>query len=248
MVEPGDIPPLSHRPTGDTAIPPVVRDLAGAERIEVVWLNQLGGLTFALGEHNSRRFLKWVPQESGLDLNAERQRLSWANRFIDAPKVLSYGETDEESWMITRALQGESAVSERWKRDPEVAVRAIGAQLRLVHDSLPVEECPFDWTAETRLEGKRDRLAAQVPPSDLLVVCHGDACAPNFLIADDGHPVGVVDLGALGVGDRWADIAIATWSTQWNYGPGWEATLLDAYGVAADSVRTEYYRLLWELN
>jgi aminoglycoside phosphotransferase len=47
-----------------------------------------------------------------------------------------------------------------------------------------------------------------------------------------------VDLGALGVGDRWGDLAIATWSAEWNYGPGWEDALLRAYGVAPDPLRT----------
>ncbi|MCP5026589.1 MAG: aminoglycoside 3'-phosphotransferase, partial [Actinomycetia bacterium] len=60
--------------------------------------------------------------------------------------------------------------------------------------------------------------------------------------------VGHVDLGSLGVADRWADLAIATWSTVWNYGPGWEDVLLEAYGIDSDPRRTEYYRLLWGLG
>ena len=48
--------------------------------------------------------------------------------------------------------------------------------------------------------------------------------------------------------DRWADLAVATWSTTWNYGPGWETPLLEAYGVAPDPERTRYYRLLWDLG
>ena len=83
---------------------------------------------------------------------------------------------------------------------------------------------------------------------DEVVVCHGDACAPNTLITDDGRCSGHVDLGALGVADRWADLAIATWSTTWNYGPRWQVPLLDAYGIAPDAERTRYYRLLWDLG
>ena len=41
---------------------------------------------------------------------------------------------------------------------------------------------------------------------------------------------------------------MATWSTGWNYGPGWEGTLLAAHGVEPDPVRTAYYRLLWDLG
>jgi kanamycin kinase len=80
------------------------------------------------------------------------------------------------------------------------------------------------------------------------VVCHGDACAPNTLIGEDGHWTGHVDLGSLGVADRWADLAVATWSTEWNYGPGWEGPLLAAYGVQEDPQRSDYYRLLWDLG
>ena len=86
------------------------------------------------------------------------------------------------------------------------------------------------------------------PDIDQLVVCHGDACAPNTMITDDGHWSGHVDLGQLGVGDRWADLAVATWSTQWNYGDGWENALLDAYGIGPDPVRTAYYRRLWDVD
>jgi kanamycin kinase len=87
------------------------------------------------------------------------------------------------------------------------------------------------------------------PPSiDRFVVCHGDPCAPNTIIGARGDSMGVVDLGALGVADRWADLAVATWSSEWNYGPGWESVLLDAYGIAPDLARIDYYRLLWALE
>ncbi|HEY1642329.1 MAG TPA: phosphotransferase, partial [Streptosporangiaceae bacterium] len=92
-----------------------------------------------------------------------------------------------------------------------------------------------------------DRLTA-IPPADRLVVCHGDACAPNTMLSDDGRWSAHADLSDLGVADRWADLAVATWSTTWNYGPGWERPLLDAYGIDPDPGRTGYYRLLWELG
>jgi aminoglycoside phosphotransferase len=91
-------------------------------------------------------------------------------------------------------------------------------------------------------------LLADIPPADRLVVCHGDACAPNTLITKDGCCSGHVDLGELGVADRWADLAVATWSTEWNYGTGWEDLLLSAYRVRPDPDRTRYYRLLWDLG
>jgi len=91
-------------------------------------------------------------------------------------------------------------------------------------------------------------LLATPPPIDKLVVCHGDACAPNTLLDDDGRWSAHVDLGALGIADRWADLAVTTWSTIWNYGPGWEDALLDAYGIEPDARRMRYYRLLWDVG
>ena len=34
-------------------------------------------------------------------------------------------------------------------------------------------------------------------------------------------------------------------STEWNYGPGWEGALLEAYGISPDPERLAYYRELW---
>ena len=91
--------------------------------------------------------------------------------------------------------------------------------------------------------------SVHIPAVDRLVVCHGDTCAPNTLLSDNGECSAAMWIwGISGVADRWADLAVATWSTTWNYGPGWEEPLLSAYGIDADPVRTRYYRLLWDLS
>ena len=124
--------------------------------------------------------------------------------------------------------------------------------MRALHEALPVEDCPFSWSVPVRLQqaaaaGLRIDAVPTPPPIDRLVVCHGDACSPNTLIDVDGRCSGHVDLSNLGTADRWADLAVATWSTEWNYGPGWEQTFLQAYGVEPDLERTRFYRALWDL-
>ncbi|WP_035793651.1 aminoglycoside 3'-phosphotransferase [Kitasatospora mediocidica] len=264
----------AYAPEGPTEVPNVVAELAAGRPVRAVWENGVGGLTFQIGLGEARQFLKWTPVGSGIDLSAEVVRLRWAAGFTVVPRVLDEGADETGSWIVTAGLPGRMAVDDHWKRDPATAVRAIGAGLRALHEELPVADCPFDWSAGQRLAAVRSRAAAgridpgewhedirpvgtveralgllaDLPPVDRLVVCHGDACAPNTLIADDGTCSGHVDLGSLGVADRWADLAIATWSTGWNYGPGWEDALLDAYGVDPDPERTAYYRLLWDLS
>ena len=231
----------------DTPVPPVVARLAAGATVRVVWCNERDGLTFELGEGDARRFAKWTPRGNGIDLLAEAERLAWAAQFTPVPRVLDAGEETDGSWLLTAAIEGESAVSPRWRAEPARAVAAVGAGLRALHDALPVAGCPFSWSAQERIALARGPIEPP-PPVDALVVCHGDACAPNTLLDADGSWCGHVDLGRLGVADRWADLAIATWSTEWNYGPGWEEPLLEAYGVEPDAERTAYYRQLWDLG
>ncbi|MFF4229658.1 aminoglycoside 3'-phosphotransferase [Streptomyces sp. NPDC001820] len=265
---------IATSPQGPVEHPWIVTEFAAGRPVQTVWKNELGGLTFQIGLGDARQFLKWTPAGNGIDFSAEVVRLRWAMAFTVVPRVVDEGADETGSWIVTAGLPGRMAVDDYWKHDPNTAVRAIGTGLRALHEELPVADCPFGWSAEQRLETVRSRAAAgrinpadwhqdlrhigtvecalgvlaDIPPVDELVVCHGDACAPNTLIGDDGTCSGHVDLGALGVADRWADLAIATWSTQWNYGPGWEEPLLEAYGVEPDPERIMYYRLLWELS
>jgi kanamycin kinase len=254
-------------------VPPAIERLAAGRQLILVWRNELGGQTYEMGTGAGRQFIKWVRTASGIDLTREVVRLEWAANYVRVPRVLDRGADDHGTWIVTGGLPGENAVTDRWKADPATAVAAIGRGLRALHDALPVDGCPFSWSVEDRLVGTRRlsalgsldpsewdpihqqlgitqllELLASPPPIDQLVVCHGDACSPNTLLTDDGCWSGHVDLDQLGVADRWADLAVATWSTQWNYGPGWEEALLDAYGIAADPDRTRFYRLLWDVG
>lgn len=235
-------------PPPGTIVPAAIAAIAGGPA-EPRWQNQLGGTAFRLP---GARYAKWSPARSRLDLGAERVRLQWAAPYSPVPRVLEWGEDAAGAWLVTAALPGRSAVDPAWLARPERAVQALGEGLRRLHDALPVETCPYDWSVEFRLAHARAEglspdpaLAAQAPAIDRLVVCHGDACAPNTLIAEDGAWSGHVDFGALGVADRWADLAVATESTEWNYGRDWTTELLAAYGVEPDEERISFYRRLW---
>ncbi|GGO29986.1 putative phosphotransferase [Microbispora rosea subsp. aerata] len=231
-------------------VPHAVAEIAGDDAVTPVWRNQLGGLTFRLeGANGGIRYVKWVAAGTPeIDLLGEAERLEWAGRWIAVPRVLAHGSDARGAWLVTAALPGRSAVDPRWTADPATAAAAIGRGLRLLHDTLPVRECPFDWGVERRLRGRGEagRRLGEPPAVDRLVVCHGDACAPNTLLHDDGTFAGHVDLGSLGVADRWADLAVAAWSTEWNYGPGYDGVVYDAYGVAPDPERIAFYRSLWD--
>ena len=144
-----------------------------------MWVNELGGVTFEVD--GGREYVKVTPPRWAQCLEAETERLRWAAAYVRVPRVLGAGS----GWLHTAGLAGSSAVVPPWVGDPRAAARAVGAGLRLLHDALPVGDCAFGPPA----------WVGDQPCIDRLVVCHGDACAPNTLIDDDGHCSGHVDLG-----------------------------------------------------
>jgi len=221
---------LSGPPPSGTPIPALVHAAAGSAELVPVWRNELGGLTYRAED----RFLKWSPPGAP-DLEHERARLVWAAPFHPVPEVLDLLRDNEAQLLVTRALVGRSAVD----AEPRVAARAVGEGLRALHDDLPVDSCPFSWSVE-------ERGGRSAPPVDRLVVAHGDACVPNTLVGSDGRWSAHVDLGRLGLADRWADLAVASANLDANFGPGWQAEFFAAYGIARDEERIRFYRELWD--
>ncbi|HYO43269.1 MAG TPA: aminoglycoside 3'-phosphotransferase [Candidatus Limnocylindrales bacterium] len=230
-----------HRLDGQP-VPPIVRALAGEGEPELVWRNDLGGLTFRVGT----RFVKWNPASTGIDLDQERIRLEWISARHPAPRVVDHGVEAEAQWLLTEAIPGESAVGDRWRARRPEAIRAIAAGLRAIH-AVPVHDFPPGWTGAVWV-GRQPPSVGPRPPIEDPVLVHGDACAPNTLISDEGGWTGNVDFGDLAVGDRWADLAIASLSLDWNFGEGHQQELWDAYGIASDPERIRFYRALWDLE
>lgn len=225
----------------DRRVPPAVVALAARLRPDIapepLWRNQLGGLTVALGDavlkHVPAAVLREHPAEpTPLD---EAVRLNWIGDRHPVPRVLDAGADDDGQWLVTARIDATTAVAERWRAEPRATVRALGAALRRLHDTLPVDGCPW------RLP---DALLAATPAPDL-VISHGDACAPNTLLDARGRFAAHVDLGALTVADRHLDLAVGLQSLEWNYGPGWEAEYLASYGLDADPARLADWRAWW---
>ena len=86
------------------------------------------------------------PVGSGLDLLVEAERMFWAGRFTPVPAVLDAGADGDGSWLVTSA------------------VAAVGAGLRSLHDALPVGDCPWSWSIESRVAAATQRAAERGAP------------------------------------------------------------------------------------
>jgi len=226
-------------PLGDAVVPEIVNRLAGGAGAEFVWRSQVGGLTFRCGD----RYVKWYPTSSQIDLRRERVRLDWISTRHPAPRVVDFGADTGGQWLVTEALPGGYAVGPRWQSRSNEAIDAIATGLRALH-RIPIDDVPVEWASEGWATRAPARLGPR-PPIDDPVVVHGDACAPNTLISTSGEWTGNVDFGDLTVGDRWADLAVASLSLDWNFGEGHQQQFFDSYGIERDEGRIAYYRALW---
>ncbi len=154
-----------------------------------------------------REYVKVSPPSMGAPSGRRGANDCAGRRHVSARCPACWATGD--GWLHTAGLPGRSAVDPHWVAESaDRGARDQASGCALLHDRLPLDDCPF---------GPPPWVTAIAPPIDRLVVCHGDACAPNTLIDDDGRFYGHVDLGDLGVADRWADLAVATLSLSWNY-------------------------------
>jgi aminoglycoside phosphotransferase len=254
-------------------IPGQMRRYVTGWQLELAWESPQASTWRLTGPAGRRRYLKRVPAGAAVTLRGEAARMRWAAQAgLPVPPVIVACAAGQAEWLLTDALPGTNAVESDLRRDPAALVPVLAAGLRRFHLA-PTESCPFPFRIENALARVRQRVAAGLidgaamhpehahlnpeaalaelerlrPESEDLVVCHGDYCLPNVLISGD-RATGFVDLGELGVADRWRDLAIGTWSVTWNLGPGWEDEFLASYGAGRDDRRTAFYRLLYDMT
>jgi len=202
----------------------------------------------------------------------EAERMVWAAPHLPVPRVLELAQLGAVSVLLTDALPGRDGTDPAWRHDRPGLVRALGRGLRAFHEAVDASSCPFRFERQRALEHVRRRIAADdvdpggfhrehahftpaaalnrleatAPATEDLVVCHGDYCPPNVLLTE-GRVSGYVDLGELGVADRWWDVAVGAWSAGWNFGPEHEPLFYEGYRIAPDPARIGFYRLLYDL-
>jgi streptomycin 3"-kinase len=217
-------------------------------------------------------FAKCCDPSGIAELAAERDRAQWlAGRGFPGASVVDWLESPSDgACLLTAAVPGvpgdalPPAAHQR-------AMQSLGTAFRELHS---LTDCPFERPLAKVIETAADVVRRDavnpafltdewrlVPPSELLaqvvaespyvesvlepVVCHGDACLPNIFF-DPGtlEVTGLIDLGRLGVADRYLDLALlmAQLHSDWSTDP---APFLEAYGIPApDPRRLQFFHLL----
>ena len=206
------------------------------------------------------------------ELAREIAVLAWLDGRCGGPRLIWSGEVEGRPALLMQALEG-TPLHELTGEDAHAGAVAAITALANLH-ALPIADCPFDERLARKLAESRRRIdsgevteddfdperlgrtAEQVwadlerllPADEDLVVTHGDASWPNFIIKP-GRPAGLVDLGRAGVADRYQDLALFARSGRRN-APELDvpALLAKHYPLAdLDHDKLEFYRILDEL-
>lgn len=223
------------------------------------------------------RYVKAVPPARVDELAAERDRIAWLARAgVPGPTVLEWRHTAQGAALVTSAVDGVPAdrldaegLRAAWPAIADIlrrlhslstadcpydrglegmmtAARATVAEDRVQAEFLPVEL--QDEPPAQILAGLERELRHRIVQEDAeAVVCHGDFCLPNILIAPDGLQVaGLIDLGRLGRADPYADIALLLANARETWPDESAARQADEefaarYGIRLESDRQDFY-------
>jgi streptomycin 3"-kinase len=210
--------------------------------------------------HEERRRIEWlagtgIPGPSLVDWSTTSE--GGAELVMTAVPGVPASELD--SGALLRAWPSLVGMLRRLHELPVVGCpfeRRLGTMFRLAEDVVRRDAVIPEFLAEEQqgrpatelladLRAQLDERLAQEPHD--LVVCHGDACLPNFMVDPETLTcTGLIDLGRLGTADRHADLSLL----QANARETWELRdearanqlLADLYGPdRIDPARMRFY-------
>lgn len=214
---------------------------------------------------------------------ADVKILRWLDGKAPAPQVAAHEVQDGRDWLLMTRIRGKELCRPDIMNNPALLLDCMAEALHTLW-SIPVADCPFERTVADNLShaeaailsGRFDPsdcepetfgpggfknpeellgwLKTHLPPQDR-VVTHGDFCLPN-LFTDGQRFTGFIDVGNVGAGDRWMDLALGWRSLKHNsdghYGKVYPDIdpddLFRAAGIPKDEEKLRYYILLDELN
>lgn len=199
----------------------------------------------------------------------EFTRVRWLTGQMPVAEIEHFESTGNRAWLLTRAIPGRTAhawLVDASTRAPQI-VSALARFLARLH-ALPVDACPFNAHHTLRLVHARQRLdAGLIDPDDFdaarrgwtpqqvwqelcrltpvvtdAVVTHGDCSLDNILLDADGNVTGMIDLGRLGLADRYQDLAVL-WNDLEAFGEHAQDMLFSAYGIEQPDIRKVHFHL-----
>ncbi|MEZ4712917.1 MAG: APH(3') family aminoglycoside O-phosphotransferase [Caldilineaceae bacterium] len=241
---------------------------------EPIQIGMSGAQTYRLRDRMGNTcFLKIGPPTGIVGIRDEMQRLQWLAGRLPVPAPLAYAEAEGQCYLLTTGLPGENVadLAALLHADRGRWVTLLAQGLRHFH-AQSWQDCPFDHRFGAMFELARQhvqlglvdedefddvrhgRRAAELlaelvqmaPQSEEICLTHGDYCMPNIIV-DNDCVTGFVDLGRMGIGDRYRDLALAQRSLDYNGCTDLIPLFFQVYGLPnPDAEKLHLYQLLDE--
>lgn len=222
-------------------------------------------------------------QNGSADIENEHKMMNWLKNKLPAPQCIDYCFENGRFYLLMTRISGKMACDDEYLNNPKELVSILTDSLRILWDT-DVSDCPVRKDLSTKLSEAEYRVEHGLVdvddaepgtfgangfkdpgkllgwlldnrPEEDFVLSHGDFCLPNIFIKDD-RLSGFVDIGRMGISDRWQDIALCVRSLEHNssgrYGgkayTGFsEKLFFDSLGMTPEKDKIRYYILLDEL-
>ncbi len=222
-------------------------------------------------------------QEDHQEARSEYEIMRWLEGRLPVPQVIAHVCEDGKSYLLMTRLGGKMACDEYYMARPGLLTQMLAAGLKRLWQ-FDVSECPCRWGVNRMLAAAKFSVEHDMvdmedaepetfgeggfcSPKDLYgwledhkpeeepVLSHGDFCLPNLIFQGE-RLSGYVDLGRMGIADKWRDIALCYRSLLHNYNgkfggkqyEGYDPEMLfEQLGIAPDWDKIKYYILMDEL-
>ena len=213
----------------------------------------------------------------------EHRMMDWLENKVIAPKcICDYSENGKNYFLMSK-IPGKMSCDDEYMQNPGFLVSTLAEALKKLWET-DISDCPVKNDLSAMLKNAEFRVEEGLvdiddaepetfskngfknpeallrwlydnKPEEDSVLSHGDFCLPNIFI-DDGKFSGFVDIGRMGIADRYQDIALCYRSLHHNFSgiysgksySGYdESMLFEMLGIEPDFDKIRYYILLDEL-
>jgi len=230
----------------------------------------LSGSTVVLFED---AVLKIEPHSAKVDGAVEM--MHWLADRLPLPQVIEYAVENGLSYLLMTRIPGEMCCSPYYMEHSDEMVGLMAEGLKRLW-AIDIADCPRERTLQGDLNAALQRIRnGRLNPDELSecgfetaedmalwleshpmeydpVLSHGDYCLPNLLL-QDGQISGYIDIGGIGIADRYSDIVDCWNSLKNNFGgvfggpvyPDFDPDILfEKLGITIDPEKFRYCRLI----
>ena len=213
----------------------------------------------------------------------ESLMMDWLKNKISVPECICNFAENGKNYLLMSKISGKMSCEDEFMKDPKLLVSILSdaikslwkvdisacpvkndlstvlkeAEYRVEHGLVDVDDAEPETFGKSGFKDPEELLSwlYDNKPEEDFVLSHGDFCLPNLFINNNKFS-GFVDIGRMGIADKYQDIALCYRSLDHNfsgvysgkaYGGYDEKMFFDALGIEPDFDKIRYYILLDEL-